>query len=188
MTDMVYESATGDLYGRDKMQIRGSAAVLGDYVSGDAILPARFAFLDPEDMAEHVLEELDETANARVRRSTILVAGTAFGYGTGRESSARALRAAGVKVVIGGPFARMFYRNAINNGLLVLDCPALVRDGVEDGREIEVDTDRGEVKYAGKRYAVPPVPDLIGQIVAAGDLVEYGRRRLLAATEESADV
>lgn len=170
------------------MKFRGTAAVVGDYVSGDTILPARYAFLDPEAMARHVLEELDGTANERVRRSEILVAGTAFGYGTGRESSARALRAAGVKVVIGGPFARMFYRNAINNGLLVLDCPALVGDGVEDGHEIEIDTVSGEVRCAGCVYAVPPVPDAIARIVAAGDLVEYGRSWLRGRSRENADV
>ena len=169
------------------MKFRGTVAVFGDYVSGDTILPARYAFLDPEAMAGHVLEELDGTANDRVRRSEILVAGTAFGYGTGRESSARALRAAGVKVVIGGPFARMFYRNAINNGLLVLDCPALVGDGVEDGHEIEIDTVSGEVRCAGRAYTVPPVPDAIGRIVAAGDLVEYGRSWLRDRSRENAD-
>ena len=169
------------------MKLRGTVAVVGDYISGDVILPARYAFLDPEAMADHVLEELDPTANARVRRAGILVAGTAFGYGTGRESSARALRAAGVKVVIGGPFARMFYRNAINNGLLVLDCPALVRDAVDDGCEIEIDTVSGDVVCAGRAYTVPPVPDLVSRIVAAGDLVEYGRICLGDRAEEDAN-
>ena len=169
------------------MKFRGAAAVLGDYISGDVILPARFAFLDPEEMAAHVLEELDPTANARLRRAGILVAGMAFGYGTGRESSARALRAAGVKVVIGGPFARMFYRNAINNGLLVLDCPALVRDAPEDGCEIEIDTVSGNVLCAGRAYTVPPVPELISRIVAAGDLVEYGRSRVRDRAGEGAN-
>lgn len=166
------------------MIYRGKIAVVGDHVSGDVILPARFAFLDPEAMAEHVLEELDETANARVRSAPILVVGAAFGYGTGRESSARALRAAGVRVAIGGPFARMFYRNAINNGLLVLDCPALVRDGVEDGCDIEIDTGSGKVRCAGRDYDVPPVPDLVSRIVDAGDLVEYGRRLIHAGEKD----
>ncbi len=169
------------------MKLRGTVAVFGDYVSGDAILPARYAFLPPEAMAEHVLEELDPSANARVRRADILVAGAAFGYGTGRESSARALRAAGVSVAIGGPFARMFYRNAINNGLLVLDCPALVGDGVDDGCEMEIDTVAGHVRCAGRAYTVPPVPELVRRIVAAGDLVEYGRSRLRGRAEESAN-
>lgn len=169
------------------MKIRGTVAVVGDYVSGDVILPARYAFLDPDAMADHVLEELDSTANRRVRHAEILVAGTAFGYGTGRESSARALRAVDVKAVIGGPFARMFYRNAINNGLLVLDCPALVRDGVDDGSEIDIDTVSGQVRCGGRDYAVPPVPDLVRRIVAAGDLVAFGRSRLRAPARATAD-
>lgn len=166
--------------------IHGTIAVVGDYVSGDVILPGRHAFLDAEGMAAHVLEELDDTANARVRAASVLVAGTAFGYGTGRESSARALRAAGIRAVIGGPFARMFYRNAINNGLLVLDCPALVEQGLEDGSEIEIDPAAGRVRCEGREHAIPAVPDLIGAIVSAGDLVEYGRRRLSSEAGETA--
>ena len=169
------------------MNYRGKAAVLGDYISGDVILPARFAFLDREAMAERVLEELDGTANARVRAAPILVVGAAFGYGTGRESSARALRAAGVRVAVGGPFARMFYRNAINNGLLVLDCPALARDGVADGCEIEIDAAAGTIRCAGRAYDIAPVPELVSRIVAAGDLVEYGRRVVAAGGEGRAD-
>lgn len=168
--------------------IRGRATVVGEYVSGDVILPARHAFLDPEGMAAHVLEELDPTANARVRSSPILVAGAAFGYGTGRESSARALRAAGVRVVIGGPFARMFFRNAINNGLLVLDCPALVTDGVADGASIEVDLEASEIRCAGRRYPIPAVPQIVRRIVEAGDLVEYGRRIIGARQGSIGDV
>ena len=167
--------------------IRGTVAVVGDYVSGDVILPARHAFLDAEGMASHVLEELDDTANARVRAATVLVAGTAFGYGTGRESSARALRAAGIRAVIGGPFARMFYRNAINNGLLVLDCPELLQEGLEDGSSIEIDPASGRVRCEGREHAIAAVPELIGAIVSAGDLVEYGRRLLSSGTGETAD-
>ena len=169
------------------MIYRGKTAVVGEYVSGNVILPARFAFLDREAMAEHVLEELDETANARVRNAPILVVGVAFSYGTGRESSARALRAAGVRVAIGGPFARMFYRNAINNGLLVLDCPALIRDGVEDGCDIEIDTGTGTVCCAGRIYDVPPVPEMVSRIVDAGDLVEYGRRLICSGEKDRAN-
>ncbi len=167
--------------------IRGTACVLGDYVSGDVVLPARHAFLPPEGMAEHVLEELDPTANARVRAASVLVVGHAFGYGTGRESSARAIRAAGVRVVIGGPCARMFYRNAINNGVVVIDCPELVRDGVTDGAEIEIDLDSGAVRCDGRSYTVAPLPPLIREIVSAGDLVEYGRLVLAKQEKERTD-
>jgi 3-isopropylmalate/(R)-2-methylmalate dehydratase small subunit len=155
--------------------IRGTAAVFGDYVSGDVILPGRFAFLPPAEAVPHVLAELDAAANARVRAHPILVAGQAFGYGSGREASARVLRAAGVKAVVGGPFARMFFRNAINNGVLAIDCPALVADGLADGAAVEIDLDAGVVRAGGRDYAITPMPAVIRDIVAAGSIVEYGR-------------
>ncbi len=159
----------------ETLVIKGKTAVVGEFVSADVILPARHSFLDPEDMATHVLEELESTINERVRSSPILVAGKAFGYGTGRESPARALRAAGVRVILGGPFARMFFRNAINNGILVLDCPKLFADGVPNGSVIEIDVDKNEVRWDERVYSVPPVPRIVRRIMDAGSLIEYGR-------------
>lgn len=161
-------------------RITGRATVVGDYVSGDVILPARYAFLDADSMAAHVLEALDPEANMRVRSRPLLVAGMGFGYGTGRESCARALRAAGVRAVIGGPFARMFYRNAINNGLLVVDCPDIIADGVPEDEEIVLDINAGEIRCAGRTYTFPPLPDIVRRIVEAGDLIEFGRRLFAA--------
>ena len=158
--------------------IVGPAAVFGDHISGDMILPARFAFLDPAAMADHVLEGVDPSANARVRACPVVIAGKAFGYGTGRESCARALRAAGVRALVGGPFARMFFRNAINNGLMVIDCPALPGDAPVDNEEIVVDIDASEIRYAGRAYGFPPLPEIVRRIVMAGGLIEYGREML----------
>ena len=89
--------------------IKGEVTVVGGFVSADIVLPARYSFLPPSEMAEHVLGELPAEVNQSVRSRPIIVAGEAFGYGTGRESPARALRAAGVKAIVGGPFARMFF-------------------------------------------------------------------------------
>ena len=155
--------------------IKGKTVVIGEFVSADVILPARHSFLNAEDMATHVLKELEPTINERIRSSPILLAGKAFGYGTGRESPARALRAAGVRVILGGPFARMFFRNAINNGILVLDCPKLIADGVPDGSVIAVDIDKNEVRWGEQVYLVPPVPQIVRRIMDAGNLIEYGR-------------
>lgn len=163
--------------------IRGTAAVVGAFVSADVVLPARHSFLSPEDMARHVLAELEPAANERVRSHTILVAGEAFGYGTGRESPARALRAAGIRAVVGGPFARMFFRNAINNGVLVVDCEPLARAGVEQGTEIEIDLDHGTIRCSGATYSVPPVPRIVREIIEAGSLIDYGRA-VVAARQE----
>lgn len=162
--------------------ISGTAAVVGDYVSADVVLPGRHSFLPPEEMAGHVLEELDPTANARVRAATVLIAGYAFGYATGRESPARALRAAGIRAIVGGPFARMLYRNAINNGILVAECPEIAAAGIPDGAEVEIDLDAGEIRCEGTVYDFSPVPRVVRDIVAAGGLVDYGRR-LLAESE-----
>jgi 3-isopropylmalate/(R)-2-methylmalate dehydratase small subunit len=156
--------------------IKGAVTVLGDFVSADAVLPARYSFLKPAEMAEHVLEEVSSTVNAGVRSRPIVVAGGAFGYGTGRESPARGLRAAGVKAIVGGPFARMFFRNAINNGVLVLDCPAVATSGIADGDNLEIDIDTGAIRWGERTFQAVPVPEIIRNIIAAGSLIDYGRR------------
>src|ERR1700746_2583154 len=97
--------------------IKGEVTVVGGFFFARNVVPAPHSFLPPAEMAEHVLGELPAEVNQSVRSRPIIVAGEAFGYGTGRESPARALRAAGVKAVVGGPFARMFFRNVINNGV-----------------------------------------------------------------------
>lgn len=155
--------------------IKGAVTVLGDFVSADVVLPARYSFLDPKEMAAHVLEEVSPEANAGVRSCPIIVAGAAFGYGTGRESPARALRAAGIKAIVGGPFARMFFRNVINNGVLALDCPAIVTSGIAHGDELEIDVDTGCIRWNGRAFDAMPVPAIIRNIVAAGGIIEYGR-------------
>jgi 3-isopropylmalate/(R)-2-methylmalate dehydratase small subunit len=155
--------------------------VVGGFVSADTILPARWSFVPPSEMAEHVLEELSPDTNNKIRSRPIIIAGEAFGYGTGRESPARAIRAAGIKAIVGGPFARMFFRNAINNGVLVLDCANLANAGVADGDELTIDIDRGVIFWNGCSFEIAPPPDVIRNIVAAGSLIDYGRK-LLAQT------
>lgn len=160
--------------------IRGTAAVFGDFVSADVILPGRFAFLPTAEAVPHAMAELAPDANARLRAHPIIVGGNAFGYGSGRESTARVLKAAGVRAVIGGPFARMFFRNAINNGVLVIDCPALVAAGVADGAEITIDLDGCTVATGGRSFPIAPTPPVIRNILAAGSIVDYGRAILAA--------
>ncbi len=161
--------------------IKGAVTVLGGFISADVVLPARYSFLKPDDMAGHVLEELSPEVNRRVRSRPIIVAGEAFGYGTGRESPARALRAAGVKAIIGGPFARMFFRNAINNGVLVLDCPGVVASGISDEDEVAIEAATGLIRWKGDAFQAAPIPEMIHNIIAAGSLIDYGRALLGAA-------
>ena len=117
----------------DEDIITGNVTVVGDYITADVILAVRYYFVPPQEMADHVLEDLGEEVSKKVRANRLLIAGQAFGSGTGREAPARALREAGVRAVLGGPFARIFFRNAINNGIMVIDCPEITPFGSPDG-------------------------------------------------------
>jgi 3-isopropylmalate/(R)-2-methylmalate dehydratase small subunit len=161
--------------------ILGTAAVLGDFVSADIVLPARHSFLPPAEMAANVLGEMGAEVNGKVRAHPILVVGNAFGYGTGRESPARALRAAGVKAIIGGPFARMFFRNCLNNGILALECPELAQSGVKDGDQVSVSIADAKIVHAQHTYAFAPIAPIVVAIVAAGGLIPYGKALLQEA-------
>ena len=153
----------------------GPAAVLGDYISTDKILPGRHLAARPEDLVLHVLDEVGAGVNALVRRSRTLVAGEGFGYGSGREAAARALRAAGIELLIGKSFGRLFYRNAINQGMLALECRELVERNVAAGDEVVFDAARHAVRWNGADFPVTAIPDIVLEIVDAGGLVEYGR-------------
>ena len=167
-----------------RQAIKGAVTVLGGFVSADVVLPARHSFLKPEEMAEQVLQELSAEVNAGVRSRPIIVAGEAFGYGTGRESPARALRAAGVKAIVGGPVARMFFRNAINNGVLLLDCPEIVATDIANGDLLEIETWTGVIRWKGREFRTAPIPEIIDNILAAGSLIDYGRT-VVAASESA---
>ncbi len=164
----------------DPTEIRGTAAVLGDHVSADVVLPARHSFLNPEQMAENVLMDLSPEANRKVRAHAIIVAGEAFGYGTGRESPSRALRAAGVRAVIAKSFSRLFFRNAINNGIVVIQCAELAAAPVQDGDEITIALGAGRIDWKDQSFSFAPVTDVVARIVAAGSLISYGRQLLAA--------
>lgn len=158
--------------------IRGTVTVFGDHVSADSMLPARHSFLPPQQMAEQVLMDMGPEANRKVRSHPIVVAGEAFGYGTGRESPSRALRAAGVRAVVAKSFSRLFFRNAINNGILVIQCPELAQQAIEEGDDIEIDLDAGRILWRERAFEIAPVAEAVGRIIGAGDLIAYGRELL----------
>lgn len=165
--------------------IRGTAAVFGDHVSADVVLPARHSFLKPEQMAENVLMDLSVEANRKVRAHPIIVAGEAFGYGTGRESPSRALHAAGVRAVIAKSFSRLFFRNAINNGIAVIQCPELAAMPVQDGDAIVITLGEGRVQWKDQFFRIAPFTDVVAQIVEAGSLINYGRQLLASGGAQS---
>ncbi len=161
--------------------IEGTLLRLGDDVRADHLLPPAYAFIpDPVEMGRHALSGLGPEWPARLAGHAIIWAGRNLGAGTGREASAICLKGAGVRAIIAPSVARLFFRNAINNGILVLEVPEAATVDVADGDEVEVDLDASTLRLRDRVLPFPPLPPLIQEIVAAGGLVEYGRRLLAA--------
>jgi 3-isopropylmalate/(R)-2-methylmalate dehydratase small subunit len=155
----------------------GRAFKYGDSIDTDVILPARYLTTDdPELLSEHVLEDLDPTFVRRVHPGDVVIAGVNFGCGSSREHAPIGLKAAGVSGIVAESFARIFFRNAINTGLPVLECTQAARE-IEDGDEITLDFEAGVVhnETSGRSYAAEPLPDFVMAIVKAGGLVEWVR-------------
>jgi len=153
----------------------GTAHVFGDNVDTDRIIPGKYTkTLDLANLATHVLEDVDPTFSSRVQPGDIVVAGNNFGAGSSREQAPLALQAAGVAVVVANFFARIFYRNAINIGLPVVE---VGRHEIQTGHEVEVDLSDGWVKdrRTGQRYKATQMPEVMVDILNAGGLVNYLR-------------
>ncbi len=162
------------------MLIRGRAHKYGDHVDTDVIIPARYlASSDPDELAGHCLEDLDPGFVERVQPGDVIVAGRNFGCGSSREHAPIALKAAGVGAVIAASFARIFYRNALNIGLPIVES-AEAAQGIENGDEIEVDLQAGLVCNLTRNaaYRFPPLTGPAADLVAAGGLRNLVRRRL----------
>jgi 3-isopropylmalate/(R)-2-methylmalate dehydratase small subunit len=146
----------------------------GDDVDTDAIIPGRFLTInDPYELSEHAFEGIRPEFARGVEEGDVVVAGRNFGCGSSREHAPLALLGAGVRIVIARSFARIFYRNAINTGLLPLVCAEA--DEIGDGSDIEVDTVRGVVISHGNEFSLEPVPPFLQEIVSAGGLVGYAK-------------
>lgn len=153
----------------------GKAHVFGDNVDTDRIIPGKYTkTLDLANLAAHVLEDVDPTFSSRVRPGDIVVAGNNFGAGSSREQAPLALQAAGVAVVVANFFARIFYRNAINIGLPVVE---VGRHEIQTGHEVEVDLSGGWVtdQTSGQRYKATQMPAVMVDILNSGGLVNYLR-------------
>jgi 3-isopropylmalate/(R)-2-methylmalate dehydratase small subunit len=153
----------------------GKAHVYGDNVDTDRIIPGKYTkTLDLSDLAQHVLEDLDPEFSTRVRPGDILVAGDNFGAGSSREQAPLAIKASGISAVVANYFARIFYRNAINIGLPVLEVGA---HEIQTGHEIEINLDKGLVidRTAQDTYQVTQMPQVMVRILSAGGLVNFLR-------------
>jgi 3-isopropylmalate/(R)-2-methylmalate dehydratase small subunit len=162
------------------MKFTGTAHRYGRDIDTDVIIPARYLNTsDPAELAAHCLEDLDAGFVAKVQPGDILVAEENFGCGSSREHAPIAIKHAGVSVVIARSFARIFYRNAINTGLPIMECPEAV-DGIGSGDKVTVDADAGVItnETTGAVFTAQPFPPFIREIIETGGLVERTRARV----------
>lgn len=162
------------------MKLRGRIHIYGDNVDTDVIIPARYLNTsDPDELAAHCMEDIDPDFVKKVQEGDIIVAGENFGCGSSREHAPIAIKASGVSCVVAKTFARIFYRNAINIGLPILQCPEAV-DGISAGDEVEVDTACGKITNlnTGKSFQAMPFPEFMQNLIAAGGLVAYAREKV----------
>ena len=160
--------------------LKGKVHKYGANVDTDAIIPARYLNVsEPEELAKHCMEDMDADFVKGVKPGDIIVAETNFGCGSSREHAPLAIKASGISCVIAKSFARIFFRNAINIGLPLLECAAAV-ENTRNGQTLEVDIASGKIKNidTGMKFTAEAYPQFMAEIIAAGGLIEYTKKRL----------
>jgi len=161
------------------MELKGTIWKFGDNVDTDAIIPARYLNTsDPTELAKHCMEDADPSFPSKLKKGDIIVAGANFGCGSSREHAPIAIKAAGVACVIAKSFARIFYRNAFNMGLPILECPEAF-DSLQEGDEVVVSLQNGEITISknGRKLKAQPVPDFMQSLLNAGGLMNYVKKK-----------
>jgi 3-isopropylmalate/(R)-2-methylmalate dehydratase small subunit len=159
---------------------KGKVHKYGANVDTDAIIPARYLNVsEPELLAQHCMEDIDIDFVKRVKPGDIIVATTNFGCGSSREHAPLAIKASGISCVIAKSFARIFFRNSIDIGLPLLESDD-ASDGIKSGDTLEVDLEKGIIKNitTGKKFQSKPYPEFMSELVKAGGLIEYTKRRV----------
>ena len=167
------------------MNFEGKAFRYGRDIDTDVIIPARYLNTsDPKELAKHCMEDLDTTFVERVEPGDIIVAEENFGCGSSREHAPIAIKEAGVSVVIAKSFARIFYRNSINTGLAIMECPEAV-DAIKEGDTVKVDTETGVIidETTGKEFKAQPFPPFVVEIIEKGGLVNRWKEKLAKEDE-----
>ena len=162
------------------MMLKGKVHKYGADVNTDAIIPARYLSLsEPAELAEHCMEDIDKEFVAKVKPGDIIMATTNFGCGSSREHAPLAIKASGISCVIAKSFARIFFRNAINIGLPLLECDDAVAQ-TEAGDILEVDLSSGQIKNLtnGITFTAKPYPDFMAELISVGGLIEHTKKRL----------
>jgi 3-isopropylmalate/(R)-2-methylmalate dehydratase small subunit len=162
------------------MEVKGKVLVFGDNINTDVIIPSKYlTSLDPDEWAKHAMESLDPTFPIKAKEEVIIVAGKNFGCGSSREQAPIALKHAGAKCVVAESFARIFFRNAINIGLPVIECPSILKK-TSEGDQLLINLASGEITNLTKNMKLKALelPDFILKIISAGGLIEHLKRRL----------
>lgn len=153
--------------------VSGPCITFGDDINTDVVIPGRYLVsIDPAELAEHAFEPLGPEVQRRLRQSTVIVGGRNFGCGSAREQAATCLIGAGIQAVVAVSFARVFFRNAINTGLIAVECPEAVA-AAADGDLVTVDYTAGSVSVGGSSYSFAPYPEGLRAILEAGGLLPY---------------
>ncbi|MBR2906747.1 MAG: 3-isopropylmalate dehydratase small subunit [Clostridia bacterium] len=156
------------------MKFTGKTVKYGDNVDTDVIIPARHLnTIDKKELASHCMEDIDKDFHKKIAPGDMIIAGANFGCGSSREHAPIAIKESGISLVIAKSFARIFYRNSINIGLAILECPDAV-DRISEGDTVEADLDAGVIynRTTGESFETQPFPPFIQSIIAAGGLVE----------------
>ena len=162
------------------MNYKGKAHKVGEHIDTDAIIPARFLVTtDPQKLGENCMSGLEPDWAKRVSSGDIMVAGRNFGCGSSREHAPIAIKASGIQLVIADSFARIFYRNSIDIGLPIIECPAAAK-AIRDGDEVAVQLDTGviEDRTTGERFTAAPFPPFIQKIIAVGGIENFVREKI----------
>ncbi len=162
------------------LKLKGKVHKYGANVDTDAIIPASYLNIsDPAELARHCMEGIDSEFTQRVKKGDIIVATTNFGCGSSREHAPIAIKASGIGCVIARSFARIFYRNAINIGLPILECDEAAEES-QSGDILEVELSTGEIRNItrGKAFKAKPYPDFMLELISSGGLIEYTRQRI----------
>ncbi len=157
------------------MKAKGTVIKYGDNIDTDVIIPARYLNTSlPEELAKHCMEDIDKDFINRVQQGDIMVGGANFGCGSSREHAPIAIKASGISCVIAESFARIFFRNSINIGLPILECPEAAKD-IGEGDTVSIDFDSGVIKNEtkGREYRAAAFPQFMQELINAGGLVNY---------------
>jgi 3-isopropylmalate/(R)-2-methylmalate dehydratase small subunit len=162
------------------MKVSGNIIKYGDNIDTDVIIPARYLNTsEPSELASHCMEDIDINFSKKVKKGDIIAAGKNFGCGSSREHAPIAIKASGISCVIAETFARIFYRNAINIGLPILECPEAAKD-VTNGERVSIDFETGEIKNLSmdKTYKAVPFPEFMQEIIASDGLIGYIKEQM----------